>query len=322
ARASSFSRPLLSFSRNQLMHPERIEVNELVTGMHSLLDRMIGDEHELELELGQPPAVHADRGQLSQVIMNLVVNARDALPHGGGIWIRTASHDQRAQGAGDVRAPRPGPHAVIEVIDEGHGMSQEVAEHIFEPFFTTKDPGKGTGLGLSTVYGIVTQNGGSISVDSAPGRGARFCVFLPESPETARPSAVAALRAPPAASIAPTVLLVDDEPQILQLLRRTLARAGFNVLIAADGAQALAILEAGDVVDLMLTDMMLTDTNGSKLIAAARRLRPGIPTMLMSGFAAGELELPEGATFIEKPFAPDALTARVREVLGRHPEPS
>jgi len=313
-RASSLTRQLLAFSRNQVTQPELVDIDELVTSMHNMLSRVIGSGYELALELGAPAPVFADRGQLGQVLMNLVVNARDAMPHGGFIRICTFTAQPPA---GAELEPDAGAFTVLRVIDEGLGMSADVVERIFEPFFTTKESGKGTGLGLSTVYGIVTQQGGVLDVDTAPGRGTCFSVYLPPA-QGAEAVAAVAEEAPSPPNIRSdderTVLVVEDEPTIREVVRRMLVRAGYTVVTAESAAEALQAARDLRGIDVLLSDVMLPDMSGTELMQPIARLQPGIRTVLMSGYAAGDVAaLPPGVAFIEKPFSADSLMAALRD---------
>jgi two-component system, cell cycle sensor histidine kinase and response regulator CckA len=319
-RAASFTRQLLAFSRKQVTQPEVLDANELLSHMRNMLGRVIGESYVLRFELGENVGtIFSDRGNIEQVVMNLVVNARDAMPEGGTITIRTERSMTLPQNAfhGDDGAAN-GPYTVLRVGDSGHGMKPEVMARIFEPFYTTKESGKGTGLGLSTVYGIVVQNRGSVTVESQIGRGTEFSIYLPEAaPATRRAEMAAAPMDPSVARLAPCCLLVEDDVIVRRLLQKTMARAGFNVLTARDAAEALEILNRQIRVDVLVTDMMLPGMNGAELIEQAKVLVPGIKTVLVSGYSSEDLELPADYAFLEKPFTPDALITTLREFYGR-----
>jgi CheY-like chemotaxis protein len=265
--------------------------------------------------------VRADPGQLEQVIMNLAVNARDAMSEGGTITIETRNIDLDDRFARSHAGSRPGPHVMLVVRDTGCGMDAETQSRIFEPFFTTKEKGKGTGLGLSTVYGIVKQSGGYIWVDSAPGRGATFTIYLPRVEQAAEsPAAPSSAAAGAPRRGTETVLLVEDEDVVRQLTQDILKMHGYTVLASADGDAALALLarHAGDI-HLMLTDVVMPRMNGRELYERAAPLRASMRVLYMSGYTDGMFlqqgALEPGTAFIQKPFTPDALAAKVRQVL-------
>ena len=310
-RGQRFTRQLLAFSRNQVLQTEPIDLADVVTGMQSMLARLIGPEYRLETALAAGlPRVEADRGQIEQMVLNLVVNARDAMPAGGAIAVRTRAED---------RGGRPG--VLLEVEDEGSGIPPEVRARIFEPFFTTKGEGGGTGLGLSMIYGFVTQSGGEIDVLSQPGRGTSFRIFLPApgaGPEARRPHSPALL--PAAADEPPTVLVVDDEPSVRTLAAAMLRRAGYAVVEAADGAEAER-LAAGHVgrIDVLLTDIVMPGTRGPELADRLRAVRPELRVVYMSGFRdtamLADVERGE-AVFLGKPFVGSALLAAIRRTAA------
>src|SRR5213592_1044324 len=307
-RAKDLIRQLLAFSARQVLQPAAVDLNRLVRDVAKMLRRLIGEDIKLETllapELG---AVRVDAGQMEQVLVNLAVNARDAMPEGGRLTIKTDNVD-----AG-------GSQVLLHVSDSGVGMDEEVQAHMFEPFFTTKPRGKGSGLGLATVYGIVRQSGGHIAVDSAPGRGATFRIYLPrvEAPldPTDRPTPVTA----PAAG-SETILLVEDEHLVRLLARKVLERAGYRVLVAAGGAEALDLAERyAGTIHLLLTDVVMPGMNGRELIRRLAPLRPDLRVLYMSGYAdeavAQHGVLDPGTAFLQKPFTPGGLADKVRGVL-------
>jgi len=296
ARAGALTRQLLTFSRIQAARPCVVDVAALVAGVEGMLHRLIREDIQLVVTATDAPAlVWADPGQLEQVLVNLAVNARDAMPDGGTLTIAT---------------DRVGELVLITVADTGCGMSPEVTSRIFEPFFTTKDQGKGTGLGLSTVYGIVTQAGGRVHVRSRPGRGSRFDVYLPVTTAAAVPTQ--ADRAPQRlATGTETILLVEDDPAVRTLTERILRTAGYQVLTCTDGQHALAVARANPGFDLLLTDVIMPGMNGREL---AERLKA--PVLFTSAYTRGVLD--PTAAFIEKPFTAAAITERVRAVLDAH----
>jgi CheY-like chemotaxis protein len=281
---------------------------------------------ELSISLPELPlVVVADPGQIEQVLMNLCTNARDAMPRGGQLTVSGTEVTVGEEGAREGGLPRAGRYARVDVKDTGQGMSGEVRERIFEPFFTTKEHGKGTGLGLAIVYGIVRQHDGHVSVNSAIGVGTTVSVFLPihEGPVEARPDAAPAR--PPATSRGETILLAEDEPLVRRVLRTALERAGYRVLEAADGHEAVALFAAApDTISLCVFDVVMPHLNGREAREQVERLRPGTPVLLASGHAADVLEgwgVGEDAPeLIAKPVTPQVLLAKVREMLDRAAE--
>jgi PAS domain S-box-containing protein len=314
-RAAGLTRQLLSFSRRQRMAPQVVELHRIAAGMERILRRVLPENVELSVVAHEPGTVFADAAQLEVVILNLAVNARDALPDGGSIAIRVFEVEEGSAELGDGELPT-GPLAVLEVRDDGVGMDAATRARIFEPFFTTKPPGKGTGLGLATVYGIVSQSGGEIRVRSEPGRGSEFRVYLPRW-SGAAPEAAPASTAGPARGDE-TVLVVEDDAAIRALVRRTLAAAGYRVEEAGAADEALAAAAAlPDGPDLLVTDVILPGGNGRELAEELGRRRP-VGVLFMSGYAAqhtGEPLVPGDAPFLAKPFTPEDLLRKVREVL-------
>jgi len=318
-RAASLTRQLLAYSRRQMLQPKVLDLNVVVAEMDKMLRRLIG-EHialvaALQSDLGH---VRADPNQIEQVIVNLAVNARDAMPDGGKLTIETANVDLDETFAQAHLGSVPGAYAMLAVTDTGHGMDVNVRAHLFEPFFTTKEVGKGTGLGLATVYGIVKQSGGYISVYSERGRGSTFKIYLPR---IATPSATPA--APPrvgAARGSETVLVVEDELAVLTLSRRALEAQGYVVLAASDAAAALRVVERhGGTIHLLLTDVVMPGMSGRDLADRLAAQRPGIRVLYMSGYPGDAVvqhgTLPSGSAFLQKPFSPDGLARKVRDVL-------
>jgi nitrogen-specific signal transduction histidine kinase/ActR/RegA family two-component response regulator len=320
-RAASLTRQLLAFSRKQILQPKMLNLNTVVSDMNMMLHRLIGEDLELitilEPQLGQ---VLADPGQLEQVIMNLAVNARDAMPKGGKLILQTANIN--LDGSDTPRYPDvgPGPYVLLAVSDTGRGMTKEVQAHIFEPFFTTKEVGKGTGLGLATVHGIVEQSDGHIWVESEPGLGTTFNIYLPrrEATETAQ-TADTPHRA---AQGVETVLLVEDEEQVREFAHRILEMSGYRVLAAPNGPAALTLVdqELGPI-DLLLTDMIMPGgLNGLELAQYLRGRRPQLKVIYMSGYTDDALIdrslFTPDFTFLQKPFNAASLTGKLREVLN------
>ena len=317
-RAASLTRQLLAFSRQQVLETRVIDLNAIVSDLERMLRRLIGEDVELVI-LPQPSLgrVSADPGQVEQVLVNLVVNARDAMPAGGRLTIRTADVSLDAAHARDHADVVPGAYVMIAVTDTGTGMSLDVASRAFEPFFTTKERGRGTGLGLATVHGIVKQSGGHLELESERGLGSTFRVYLPRvAGEPAAASAPEAARDRAAAT--ETVLVVEDEEMIRRVVREGLERKGYRVLEAADGPAALALCGREDVpIDLMVTDVVMPWMSGPELARRVRPLRPGLRVIYVSGHADRALDglAAGGAAFLQKPFTPEALARRVREVL-------
>ncbi len=312
-KAVALTRQLLTFSRQQVVAPKILDLNEIVSDMDRMLRRLIGEDVELEVRLdGQLGRVSADASQLEQVVMNLAVNARDAMPKGGRLTIETLSvhvEDPVPHRTGDLA---PARYAMLVVSDTGEGMDEETRHHIFEPFYTTKGEGRGTGLGLATVYGIVKQNGGHVAVESQPDQGATFRVYLPvteaEATPQAQPHAPATMRRG-----SETVLLVEDEESVRRLLHASLERCGYAVLCASDGLEALRICEGYEgPIDLMVTDVVMPVMGGVELRDRARTIRPDMRTLFISGYTEHPLE---GSPFLPKPFTPMELAETVREIL-------
>jgi signal transduction histidine kinase/ActR/RegA family two-component response regulator len=326
-RASGLTQQLLAFSRKQVLQPKVLDLNEVVANMGTMLRRVIGEDVDLMIVVGANLGrVRADPGQLEQIIVNLVVNARDAMPKGGRLIVKTANVDLDDAFVRRHSGARAGPHVMLAVSDTGDGMSAEVLPHIFEPFFTTKSRGRGTGLGLSTVYGIVRQHDGSITVESEPGLGTTFKIHLPrveEVPESLgrRPEPMGALRG------SETILLVEDEDGVRRLAREVLEMNGYTVLEAPDGAAALRIgTRYPGPIHLLLTDVVMPAMSGRELGEQLLLLRPELRVIYMSGYtddAILDRGLPESSMpFLPKPFTPVDLARKVRDVLQTEPLPA
>ena len=316
-RAAALTRQLLAFSRKQRLLPCVLDLNESVSSLAKMLRRLLGEAVELALELSPEACrVKADAGQLEQVVVNLAVNARDAMPKGGRLLMRTGSVELAGEEAARAELG-PGRYALLSVADTGTGMSREVRARIFEPFFTTKEQGQGTGLGLATVYGIVKQSGGGIAVESEPGRGSEFRIYLPwaqeERKEETAPAETASARG------RGVVLLVEDEEQVRALAARSLREAGFEVHEASGADAAIAQVKAGCRPELLLTDVVLPGLGGKDLAREVAALRPGVKILFMSGFsqsAAAGPALGAGDDLLQKPFTPDQLARRVVQALA------
>ncbi len=325
-RASSLTRQLLAFSRKQMLAPKILDLNGVVTENLRMLTRMIGEDIDLVMipaaDLG---AVRADSGQIEQVIMNLAVNARDAMPAGGKLTIET-SNVALDEDYARFHAPlKPGNYVMLAISDTGAGMDSETQSRIFEPFFTTKGP-KGTGLGLSTVYGIVKQSGGYIWVYSEPGKGTTFKIYLPRVAETTESAApfVASAESGSAEPGTETILLVEDEVNLRYLARQYLEKQGYRVLEAPDGAAAIQIAVAHEgLIHLLLTDVIMPGMNGRELAQRISEIRPNTKVLYMSGYTENVIGrngmLDEGVRLLQKPFTLRDLKKKVREVLDSTP---
>jgi two-component system cell cycle sensor histidine kinase/response regulator CckA len=319
-RATMLTRQLLAFSRKQMLELKVVEVNAIVQDMERLLRPLIGEQVELTTKLAPDAGrTRADAGQLEQVLMNLVVNSKDAMPQGGKIVIQTQNVELDDSHRGEQTFIRPGGYVMLSVSDDGLGMDKETQSRIFEPFFTTKEKGKGTGLGLSTVYGIVKQSGGYILVQSEVGRGTTFNIYLPRVQEAVEvPGVAPAARAADGGS--ETVLLVEDEESVRQLVRETLDAKGYHVLEAENGQAGLAAVAAHlGTIDLLITDVVMPEMGGHELAERLLKERPGIKVIYLSGYteeALVEGNIDRGKAFLQKPFTLQTLSRKVREVLG------
>jgi len=316
-RAAVLTRQLLAFSRKQIMEPKILDLNALVTNLHKMLRRLVREDIEIVLALSPAPVcVKADPGQIEQVITNMVVNARDAMPRGGKLTIVTGNitlgHDPTRP---DVE---PGEYVRLSIRDTGTGMTDAVKGHLFEPFFTTKPVGQGTGLGLATCFGIVKQSDGHIAVESEVGQGTTFHIYLPRVAENA---VVAA--GPQAGGTLPrgqeTILLVEDEPAVREVAEMMLADLGYKVLVAADGKEALRLVQETGAVDLLITDVVMPEMNGRQLAGELRQRCPQLKVLFISGYTANAIVhqgvLDPGVAFLQKPFLTYTLARKVREVL-------
>ncbi len=324
-RAALLTRQLLVFSRRQKVEPRAVDVNEQVSNLDKMLRRLIGEDIDLQLMLDPGPLrVTADAGQIDQVLMNLAINARDAMPNGGRLAIETS--ELEIAGVNPLLPPeiQPGKYVRITVSDNGVGMDKHVQERIFEPFFTTKEVGKGTGLGLSVVYGLVRQNNGHIWFHSAPGEGTSFAIYLPftgvsASEETGLPAT--ALRRPCGSG---SVLVVEDYAPVRSLAAEILRNHGYSVVAVSDGEEAVKIVRGGDCkFDLLLTDVVMPGMGGRELAADTVRRSPGTKVLYMSGYASDPLHGSPGAAaasmMLQKPFTADSLIHAVEAALGRAP---
>ena len=318
-RATTLTRQLLAFSRKQLLELKVVDVNTIIRDMERLLTPLIGETIELVTRLDSSLGrTRADAGQLEQVLMNLVVNAKDAMPDGGKITIQTSNMELDSSHRREHTYIQPGPYVMLSVSDTGCGMDKETQARIFEPFFTTKEKGKGTGLGLSTVYGIVKQSGGYIFAQSEVGQGTTLRIFLPRVADKAE--IVATARHPREETRgSETVLLVEDEESVRQLVRETLESRGYTVLEAEDGEKALAIAGQKDGLQLMITDVVMPGINGQELAKEIAKSHPKTKVLFLSGYAEDTIRqdaLEPGTAFLQKPFTLQTLLKKVREVLG------
>ena len=321
-RTATVTAQLLAFSRQQVLNPQVLDLNAVVGKFEPTLRRVMGEDCAVMLRLSEGlQSVRADPGQLEQVLLNLALNARDAMPHGGVLTVETLAAELTSSMAGlkpDVTV-RPGSYALLSVTDTGHGMDRSTLDHIFEPFFTTKDVGQGTGLGLSTVYGIVKQSDGYVWAYSEPGQGATFEIYLRCSAEP--PESVDAGEATEQRATGELILVVEDEEPVRRIAGRALQEAGFRVREAASGQQALELLAAGgEPVALVLTDVVMPGMGGKELAARIQELVPGTPVLFTSGYTDGEIVrrglLSPDAAFLQKPFSPDGLVQALRHKLA------
>jgi len=319
-RATDLTRQLLAFSRKQVLKPEIVDLNKVVSGFERMLQRIIGEDIDLVFRPQRDlNMVEIDKGQIEQVIMNLAVNARDAMPKGGKLTLETLNVELDESYASSHPEVEPGPHVMLAVSDTGTGMTEDTRKRLFEPFFTTKEPGKGTGLGLSTVYGIVKQSGGSIWVYSEPGKGTAFKIYFPMavgSEKSDRPSRE--IRRLSRGS--ETLLIVEDDAAVLAVVNAMLEGSGYTILEAAHGEEALRICEAhkGNI-DLLLTDVVMPGMGGRELAECVLEKNPDMRVLYMSGYTGNAIQhhgvLDPNTAFIEKPFSPTTLTRKIREVL-------
>ncbi|MHB8421025.1 MAG: hybrid sensor histidine kinase/response regulator [Myxococcales bacterium] len=320
-RATELTRQLLAFSRQQVLDPKVLDLNDVIGQTDRMLRRLMGEDIDLETRPGPNLGrIKADPGQLGQILMNLAVNARDAMPDGGKLTVETSNVElDEAYALGHVDL-RPGAYVMLAVSDTGSGMDRATQARIFEPFFTTKEQGKGTGLGLSTVFGIVKQSGGNIWVYSEPGRGTTFKIYFPRTGEAPRPSAASESEFA-TFSGSETILLVEDDEQVRTLARTLLKRFGYRVLEARTPGEALSASERhAETIHLLLTDVVMPEMSGPELARRLTALRPSLKALCMSGYA-GEAVLRHGLIdaglpFLQKPITPETLGRKLREVLA------
>ena len=318
-RASRLVSQLLAFSRRQIMRPEALELNDVVEGLLKMLSRIIGEHIEVEFLAGQHlGTTQGDRGMIEQVLMNLCVNARDAMPEGGRLTIETENVLVTEQYIVTHSWARPGRYVLLSITDTGSGMTREIMEHVFEPFFSTKESGRGTGLGLATAYGIVKQHNGIIQVYSEPGKGSTFKVYLPLSERPAESVGTKVEGAAPGGT--ETILLAEDDDMVRDLATRILQQAGYTLLAARDGEEAIGLFrQHRDHIDLLLLDVVMPRVGGHEVLAAARREKPEIKALFASGYSENAVHtnfvIHEGLHLVQKPFMRDTLLRSVRAVL-------
>jgi CheY-like chemotaxis protein len=317
-RAAGLTRQLLAFSRKQIIEPAVIDLNAIVADMRPMLERLIGEDVSVALGLAADLSpVRADRGQVEQIVMNLAVNARDAMPDGGALTIATADVELDEHYAKTHFGTQPGRYVMLSVTDTGTGMTPEVMARLFEPFFTTKEPGRGTGLGLATVHGIVSRTGGAVGVYSEPGKGTSFKVYLP--PASPEDRVVAPRPATQQQGGVETILVVEDAEGLRGLAKRLLERQGYRVLVAANAAEAMQQFERHRSIDVLLTDVVMPGGSGPELANRLRQERASLKVIYMSGYTEDAIThhgtLMAGVAFVEKPFTAGTLGRKIREVL-------
>jgi signal transduction histidine kinase len=317
-RAAELTGQLLAFSRKQVLEPRPLDINRVVEDMRPMLERLVGEDVEVRVALhAEAGTTYADPHQLGQVVMNLAVNSRDAMPHGGKLLIETACVERDESYARSHLEALPGRFVTLAVSDTGVGIDEETKNRIFEPFFTTKEVGKGTGLGLSTVQGIVAQSGGHVEVYSEKGVGTTFKIYLPALAEAAADTGGPA--AVPPLGGKETILVVEDQAKVRKYAVAVLKEYGYRVIPAENAGEALLICER-EHIDLLLTDVIMPNLSGPELAERLDKLQPGVTVLFMSGYTDDAIVqhgvLKEGATFIQKPFSPEELAGKVRAVLG------
>ncbi|MDO8738096.1 ATP-binding protein, partial [Candidatus Deferrimicrobium sp.] len=319
-RASTLTRQLLAFARRQVIEPVSLGLNTVVRDLSRLMKKVSGEQIEVRTRLteGIPP-IFADRGQLEQVLLNLCLNSRDAMPGGGEFLVSTDAVVWEGERVEDHAVMPAGQYVLLTVADNGSGMDDATRKHAFEPYFTTKAPGKGTGLGLSMVYGIVKQNGGFVFLDSRLGEGTTFRIYFPATESV--PEEKEKQKEAPVKGGAETILLAEDEEAIRNLAERSLRGYGYEVLVARDGAEAVALCEAHPEIAIAVLDIVMPRMGGKEALDAMRRLRPDLKALFTSGYSTDRIHesfvLLPGIEFLPKPYGPASLARRVREVLDK-----
>lgn len=319
-RAAELTRNLLAFSRKQIINPKPIHIDAIISNTSKLMRRIIGEDIELSTAFSDKKLlVMADAGQMEQVLTNLATNAHDAMPYGGRLSIYTKQVVVKEGSEALYDLPAPGNYALISVADNGTGIDQETLERLFEPFFTTKEVGKGTGLGLAIVYGIIKQHDGSILVSSRPGKGTTFTIYLPlmEGSVVGEEAKIS----PPSAGGMETLLVAEDEEMVKVFLKKILERAGYRVIVAGDGEDAITRFREHDDISLVLSDVVMPKKNGLEVVQEIKKIKPGIKVIFISGYTADLMHkkgiIEEGVEFISKPFAKNDLLRKIREVLNK-----
>jgi CheY-like chemotaxis protein len=315
--AAALTRQLLTFSRKQVIELRVIELNEIVRGIQRMLRRLIGEDIDFTAKLDPTPGhIKADPGQIEQVIMNLAVNARDAMPNGGKLVVTTSHLTLETASLRNFPALNPGKYVLLAIADTGTGMTEEVKAHLYEPFFTTKPPGKGTGLGLATCFGIVRQSSGLIDVQSELGKGTTFKLYFPQIESAPEPPRARSTQTQVLVG-SETVLLVEDEVIVRELVASTLRERGYAVLEAGNGQEGLRVaLEYRGKIDLVLTDLVMPIIGGKEMADALRCSHPDIKILFTSGYTEDVIGvLQPGVEFLQKPYGGASLARRVREVL-------
>jgi nitrogen-specific signal transduction histidine kinase/ActR/RegA family two-component response regulator len=326
-RAATLTRQLLAYGRKQFLQSEALDLNRVIAGMEGMFHHLMGGD--VKTETISAPDLHAvkvDAGQLEQVIMNIVINARDAMPNGGKLMIETANVSFDLESIGRYPELKPGDYVMLAITDTGTGMSDEVKARVFEPFFSTKDVGQGTGLGLSTCYGIVKQSGGHISVYSEVGRGTTFKIYLPQVEQEAKIS-LQRLDSPDLPGGTETILLVEDDPALREMAATLLRRLGYTVLAAANGVEALSLKHKRSTghIDLLFTDVVMPHMSGRELADRVRALYPHTRILFTSAYTETAIvhqgALDKGVNLLQKPFTPSALAHKLRKVLDQKTTP-
>jgi len=318
-RATTLTRQLLAYARRQVMEPVNLNLSALVADLMKLIGKLVGEHIEVTTALEKNiPTIHADRGQIEQVVMNLCLNARDAMPEGGRLVVETGDVDLEEEYVRQNPYMMTGRYALLTVSDTGIGMDEKTRERVFDPFFTTKGPDKGTGLGLAMVYGIVKQHGGFVHLYSEPGKGTAFKVYFPAV--EVQPDAVPTIRVEEILrGGVETILFAEDEEAIRALVERTLRELGYTVLVARNGEEAIAIFHQNKEIALAVLDVVMPRKGGKEAFEEMHQQHPGLKVIFMSGYSANAIHesfvLTAGMPFLQKPFSPTTLSRKVREVL-------
>jgi CheY-like chemotaxis protein len=322
-RAATLTRQLLAYGRKQILQPETLDLNQVVAGMQGMLRHLMGNDVQTQI-VSAPDlqAVLADAGQIEQVIMNMAINAREAMPHGGKLTLETANVSFDQESVGRYPELRAGDYVMLAITDTGAGMSEEVKARVFDPFFTTKEVGQGTGLGLSTCYGIIKQSGGHISLYSEQGRGATFKIYLPQVQQQSK-TVMPRLESKELPRGTETILLVEDDPALREMAGTLLKRLGYTVWAAANGIEALSLKQQRNVghIDLLFTDVVMPHMSGKELADRVQSLYPHTRILFTSAYTESAIVhqgvLNKGVALLQKPFTPSALARKLREILDQ-----